>query len=346
MPRDEMSRDEMRRALGNAPLPEPDRHWAAIRQRLAVREATPRAQVRWPVALAAGLGAIVLGVAGGSYWQFAAPSAWTVANTTTALDTAWTDVRGDTLRVTVGRIGEVALAPGARARVQRGAWNEHRLELASGAMRAVIAAPPRLFFVQTPTALATDLGCAYELSVLPDGSTSLRVTAGWVELARDDARSIVPAGLMATVAADGQPSVPADPALSEPARAALRRLSGAAGAQLPAAPLSADARDADFAMLFAALDALDASRPANIRRQTSGITLWHLLQRVPTAERARVHAALIKRAPAPEGVSREGILALDRQMLDRWRRALHPMWGEDRSPIVALAQRAWLAVMD
>lgn len=338
-----MRPDEMRRGLGEPPLPDPERQWDAIRARLA-DGAAPRRGVSWSVALAAAAAAILIGVAGGTYRRFAAPDAWTAVGRDVALDSAWTYVRGDSLRVVVGRIGEVTLAPGSRARVQRGRWNEHRLELAQGALRAVIAAPPRLFFVQTPSALATDLGCAYELRVLPDGGTALHVTAGWVELARDSARSVVPAGLVATMTADGRPSVPYDPQLPAEALAALERL-GAGPATRIAAVGVADIAN-DVSIVLAALDALDAPRPANIRRQTSGITLWHLLQRLAPEQRPRVYAALAVRAAAPAGVSREGILALDRQMLDRWRRALHPMWGEDSSPIVALAQRAWLALMD
>jgi hypothetical protein len=379
MRREERQPDEVRRALGPAPLPDPERQWRAIRAELdrAARERSSlehparRRQVSRPVAVAAGFAAVVLGMAGGTYRQFAAPTAWQVVGASAVLDTGWTDVASDTLRVEVGRIGRVSLEPGSRARVQRGGWNEHRLELARGAMHAVIAAPPRLFFVQTPSALATDLGCAYDLRVLPDGGTALHVTVGWVEISHGDRRSIVPAGLRAEVAPDGTPSVPFDPAMPGAAHAALDRLAGdgaavgrdtragahagngtdirggtRAGIQAAAPAESSGSAAQDLALLLAALDSLDRDRPANIRRQSSGITLWHLLQRVEVLHRAAIFDALATRAATPVGVTREGILALDRQMLDRWRRTLHPMWGEDSSPIVAVLQRAWLALMD
>ncbi len=339
-----MSRDEMRRALGEAPLPDPDASWQAIRRRVDAQRGQRR-QVPTGWAIAAGFAAILLGVAGGTYRQFAAPSRWLIADgggstaadaasSANALDTSWTEVAADTLRITVGRIGELRLAPGSRARIARGAWNEHRLVLARGALDAVIAAPPRLFFVETPSALATDLGCAYRLEVRPDGGTSLQVTVGWVELSQGNARALVPAGLRAHVRADGTPEIPYAPTLPDSAVAALSRLATRGSA-------------ADLETVLSALDDADAGRPANIRRQTSGITLWHLLQRVEPAERARVAAALAQREPRPAGVTTEGILALDRQMLDRWRRALHPMWGESPGPAWAVvAQRIWLWVMD
>src|SRR6185295_11964349 len=55
-------------------------------------------------------------------------------------------------------------------------------------------APPRLFFVDTPSAVAADLGCAYTLEVDDQGASKLSVTSGWVALELKDRESIVPAG--------------------------------------------------------------------------------------------------------------------------------------------------------
>lgn len=331
-----MRPDEFRRGLGTPPMPDSERAWTAVRAQLAA----PRRRAHVPPALAmATLGAaLVLGVGIGVYRQFAAPSRWIALGSApgAALDTNWLETSDDTLRLSVGRIGMVTLAPGARARLVRGAWNEHRLALAQGSMDAVIAAPPRLFFVETPTALATDLGCAYRLDVDADGATTLHVSVGWVELGAARDRVVVPAGLTARVDARGVAGLPHDPTLPAEAIAALHRLAQPARAS-----------DADLTTLLAALDAADASVPANIRRQTSGITLWHLLSRVEGPARDDVRRALERRAARPAGVTTEGILALDRQMLDRWRRALHPMWGESDGPLwVVAAQRIWLWVMD
>ncbi|MBA3854610.1 MAG: hypothetical protein C0503_09350 [Gemmatimonas sp.] len=331
-----MRREDVRRALAAPPLPEPERQWSRVRARL--RSGAGATHVSLPLALAAAAAALVLGVGTGVYRQFAAPTQWLADGASVALDTTWLETADDSLRLNVGRIGHVTLAPGARARLRRGAWNEHRLALARGSMEAVIAAPPRLFFVETPTALATDLGCAYRLEVAADGATTLHVSVGWVELAKDGRRSVVPAGLTARVDANGVPGVPYDPALPADAIAALDRV-------LHAGDASPDA--ADLALILAALDSADRRAPANIRRQTSGITLWHLLQRVKGQGREAVTVALEQRAARPAAVTREGILTLDRQMLDRWRRSLHPMWGETDGPLwVVAAQRIWLWVMD
>lgn len=208
------------------------------------------------------------------------------------------------------------------------------MELERGTLEAVINAPPRLFFVKTPNAMATDLGCAYTLTVADDGSSTLHVTVGWVELSDGEQRAVVPAGLTAHVSADGTPSIPYAPALPPDAIAALARL-------------SVRSTSADVQLVLAALDAHDAPLAPITRQQLSGITLWHLLQRVEGSDRVRVVAALESRAPRPEKVTTEGILALDRQMLDRWRRSLNPMWGEEAAPPWAtLGRRLWMWVMD
>lgn len=52
------------------------------------------------------------------------------------------------------------------------------------------------------------------------------------------------------------------------------------------------------------------------------VTLWHLLSRVPPAERDRVFDRLGSFVAPPPGVTRDGIRAGDRRMLDAWWDAL------------------------
>jgi hypothetical protein len=58
------------------------------------------------------------------------------------------------------------------------------LSLERGALHARIAAPPRLFIVDTPSAMAVDLGCEYKLDVDAAGNSRLHVTSGFVALNR------------------------------------------------------------------------------------------------------------------------------------------------------------------
>ncbi|MEX2181928.1 MAG: hypothetical protein WD771_07795 [Gemmatimonadaceae bacterium] len=342
------------------PVPRPEDLWRGIQGALAAPAdvrgagATPRrtgvlrrpVRSPWLVAAAA-VAALTVGTLAGAYRQFAAPAQWAVVALGGAphVDGAVLVDKGalgagewlvtdatSSARLTVGRIGLAEIGPESRVRLVRGGLTDHRLVLERGSLHAVIGAPPRLFFVETPSALATDLGCAYTLEVDSLGASRLHVTAGWVELDQGGRRALVPAGMAAEVEKDRAPGTPYVAELSDGARAALRRLDGGTGHQ------------ADLEVVLAAMATPDA---ALVARQQSGITLWHLAQRVDGASRAQVVAALARLAPPPAEVTMEGILALDRRMLDRWRRDLSPMWGEEAAPLWAtIGQRLWLWAME
>lgn len=288
---------------------------------------TKRLVSPWLVAAAITL-AVTGGVIVGDIRSYGAPGSWAVlplsgtplvgespltgAGALTAGEWLTTDATSRA-ELSVGRIGVAEVGPGSRVRLERGGWTEHRLTLERGSLSAAISAPPRLFFVQTPSALVTDLGCAYTLDVDSMGVGRLHVTAGWVELRKNDVVSVVPAGLMAEVEVAGKPGTPYPREMSGAAQAALHRLDAGTG----------DAADLDLV-----LEAQYTASHFVILRERSAITLWHLLQRVDTERRGVVYERLASLSPLPAGVTREGILGLDRPMLDRWLRDLSPMWSK------------------
>ena len=97
-------------------------------------------------------------------------------------------------QIDVATIGNVQIDPNSRVRLLQTNSSEHRLELARGRLSAHISAPPKLFFVNTPSGVAEDLGCAYTLEVDNNGNSILHVTLGWVSLQLTDRESSVPAG--------------------------------------------------------------------------------------------------------------------------------------------------------
>lgn len=316
---------------------------AALR-RPPARPPVLRRPVRSPLVAAA---AVVLALAGGMYGgllvTYRAPARWEVVplaglpRVGTAalrdpgdLETGeWltTDAQSQA-ELAVGRIGTVVVGPNSRLRLEPGRGpTSHRLTLERGALDAVIAAPPRLFFVETPSALATDLGCAYTLDVDSSGTSRLHVTSGWVELREAGRVSLVAAGLVAEVEAGRPPGTPYPYGFSDEARSALRRLDTGGG------------DTTDLRLIGQSLAAPDALLR---RRQESGVTLWHLVQRLDGVLRARAYDQLAALVPPPPKVTREGILSLDRRMLERWRRELHPMWSEEAQPLlVRIARRLW-----
>jgi hypothetical protein len=203
---------------------------------------------------------------------------------------------------TTSEIGTVEVEPNSRIRLIVAKPNEHRLALARGEISAVVSAPPRLFFVDTPESTAVDLGCAYKMKTDESGSGLLRVTAGWVALEGKGRESLVPAG------------------------ASCRTKSGAG----PGTPYFTDASDA----LQQALSAFDFEKGGSealrtIRSESrvrDTLTLWHLLSRVDPNERVRVFDRMVELTPLPDGVSREKVLDLDKDTLQSWRQELAWKW--------------------
>lgn len=204
-------------------------------------------------------------------------------------------------RLAVGSIGEVLVEPNTRLRLLEAGDRQQRLHLALGTVTAVIVAPPGRFVVDTPSARAVDLGCAYTLEVDAMGAALVTVVAGWVSFEHQGREAFIPAG----------------------ARCATRPGVG------PGTPYFTDASNA-FKNALVLLDVAPddpgrgerlASVLAEARREDA-FTLWHLIARSGGAEREAVVARFADLVPPPAGVTREGVLAGDREMLDRWWDAL------------------------
>src|SRR4030095_11600400 len=126
--------------------------------------------------------------------------------------------------ISVASIGQWQVDPNTRVRLLATQPTEHRLELARGKMSARIWAPPRLFFVDTPSAVAADLGCAYTLEVDDHGAGDLRVTSGWVALALKDRASIAPMGAACETRPGVGPGTPYFEDASKTFQAALKEI--------------------------------------------------------------------------------------------------------------------------
>ena len=296
----------------------------------AVGEPGPRAaSTRWgwgalaaaaTVAVAVGAASVWIGTRGrGETWTLTwlDGASWAEARAVrqSRLGTGqWIETRTSRARLQVGGIGEVQLEPATTIGLVAVGHQVHRLSLVRGVMHALIWAPPGRFVVETPSAVAVDLGCRYTLEVEDDGSGVLRVEAGWVGFEHGGVRSLVPAGAVG----DTRPG------------------------KGPGTPHYEDAS----AAFSAALDVIDFGGDADARRQAldavlgearprDALSLWHLLSRLDGEARGRVHDRLAELVPPPAALTRRGILAGDRAMLDAW-------WDElDLGP--AESWRPWTA---
>ena len=211
----------------------------------------------------------------------------------------WLETNTDSrARVNAGPIGRIVVEPNTRVQLVEARGREHRMSLAQGTIHARIWAPPKFFYVNTPAAVAVDLGCAYTLHVNPDGSGLVRVTHGWVAFQNGDRESFIP----------------------EQAVCATRPGVG------PGTPRYEDVPDA----YASALDLLDFGDPADPGRAAAldlvlsrarprdALTLWHLLRRGTLAERTRVYERMTVVSPPPSVVGRDAILRGEQAAIDAW----------------------------
>lgn len=223
-------------------------------------------------------------------------------------------------QISVSDIGQVEIDPNTRVRLVETKPTEHRLELAQGRLSARISAPPKLFFVNTPSGIAEDLGCAYTLEVDDAGNSLLRVTAGWVALQLKDRESMVPAGAACATRSGIGPGTPYFEDASESFRTQLTKVDF----------------EPDTTAKRKGLDHL-----LSVARVRDTLTLWHLLGRVDGGDRARVYERMVELAPPPPGVTRAGVLALNQQMLDSWKDKLEFSWSDYSSPPMKLLRKVW-----
>jgi hypothetical protein len=209
---------------------------------------------------------------------------------------------GSRVNINIPQVGEVEIAPNSRVRLVTTNASEHRLALERGLLHATITAPPRLFFVDTPSAEAIDLGCEYTLEVDDAGRGLLHVTLGWVMLVRDGREAYVPIGAMCGTRPGMGPGTPFFEDVSDEFREALTRYDFDNGGDEALRVVLAEARDRDT------------------------FTLWHLLQRVDEPTRALVLNRMIALVGLPRCVTRKGIMQLDKEMLDCWKDELDLVW--------------------
>jgi hypothetical protein len=277
-------------------------HGALVQEHHTVQS---RGKLAW--ALVAAAAAVVLTIGVYSWRQSRLPS-WEVESSNGSISKLrvgqWLETSSESM-VRVPDIGEVRVEPNSRLRLLESKPEDHRMQLVRGTLHARVWAPPRLFFVETPSATAIDLGCAYTLTVDDAGSSVLNVTVGLVELDSAGRSSIVRAGWSAKT----------------------RRNAG------PGTPYLNEMRPE----MQQALDVIDFSGNESARQDSLNlilkesqdndlITLWHLLPRVDVESRRRIYQRMIVLGDAPEGVSEEGTARLDTEMMDRWKQQLGLVW--------------------
>ena len=206
-------------------------------------------------------------------------------------------------------VGRIDVEPNTRLKLIIKGLSEQRFALERGTIRASTWVPPQVFMVETPSGVAVDLGCEYRLTVDDSGRSLLLVTAGWVSLGLQERVAIIPAAAFCETRPGMMPGTPFSEYASDSLKHALEAFDFGGGG----------------------INALDVVLAHS--RQHDAVTLWHLISRVGESDRLRVVDRLDTIVPRPQGVTRDGVLRLDKTMLDRW-------WDEfERIPLTDLRSK-------
>lgn len=212
--------------------------------------------------------------------------------------------RSSAAEIKVADIGTVKIDPDSIVRLKSTSKTEHKLELEKGALEAKVTAPPRLFIVDTQSARAVDLGCAYRLETANSGTTQLHVTHGEVALEDRGKASLVLQGFSCE----------------------SRRGAGLGTPIKDDAPVALRTAVNGFDFENGGDASVEAARAA--ARPQDAITLWHLLGKSSGEERGRLYDTLSRFSRPPETINRAGVIQGDAKMLELWKQVIRYDYGE------------------
>jgi len=195
-------------------------------------------------------------------------------------------------------IGQIEVEGNTRLRLLTMGSGLKRIALDRGTIHTYIWASPGEFVVDTPSATTVDLGCAYTLQVDDSGAGTVRTSMGWVGFTLNGREAFIPAGAACATRPKVGPGTPYFEDASDKFREALARFDFEKS--------TPQERTQELAVIL------------GHARKRDALTLWHLLARVDAGQRRLVYDRLRKLSPPPRDVTQEGILSLDRTMLDLW----------------------------
>jgi len=216
-------------------------------------------------------------------------------------------------------IGQIEVDSNTRLRLLTMGSGLKRIALDRGTIRTYIWASPGEFVVDTPSATTVDLGCAYTLQVDDSGAGTVRTSMGWVGFTLNGREAFIPAGAACATRPNVGPGTPYFEDASDKFREALAKF--------------------DFEKSTPQERAQELAKILGEARKRDALTLWHLLARVDPGQRRLVYDRLRKLSPPPRNTTMEGILSLDRTMLDLWWNQL----GFDDISIWRHWERTWAA---
>ncbi|MFO7446071.1 MAG: zf-HC2 domain-containing protein [Ignavibacteriaceae bacterium] len=195
-------------------------------------------------------------------------------------------------RLLMPSVGEVDIFPNSRVKLIESKPDEYRILLEKGSIDAKIMAPPKVFFVETPSATAIDLGCRYRLEVEENGHSLLHVLNGKVAFAFSGRESLVPAGAFCETRVSAGPGIPYYKTASRNLKDALYKIDFENGGE----------DQIDIVLCEATKD--------------DALSLWHLLKRSDRSVKPQVYSKIDEMFEIPPEITLAGLINGNEKMFD------------------------------
>jgi RNA polymerase sigma factor (sigma-70 family) len=204
-----------------------------------------------------------------------------------------TTENASTAVINIKNLGEIEITPGSSIRRLE---DKNTAKLISGKLSISTSSEEEYLFIEVPTAVVEEyfLSCDYTIDLKKTKSVIVQVSSGWLRIVSGKYVSIVPEGYELKILFGSGMSIPT--AIESPSILPL---------WLEQYLFSGKKTDVLNSILDAAVN-------------TEAITIWNLLKRVILDHRELVYEKLNMLVPHPEGVSKDGILNLNDDMLQLW----------------------------
>jgi len=197
------------------------------------------------------------------------------------------------VRLMVGTGSEIEIEPKSEIKIIETKTSEHRLILYKGQIAARTWVAPKLFSIKTPSAVVTDLGCKYDLSVDEQASTLIQVKSGWVLMEYKNRRVLLFAETKCLSDSSKGLGTPFSKDASSLFKESLYKVDFENSSKNELAVLLSEAKQKDL------------------------ITLFHLLNRLDKESRGLIYDRISLLYKMPQRITREGIVHGDKDMMGR-----------------------------
>lgn len=198
------------------------------------------------------------------------------------------------LSVSIPELGRLSIEPST---VISRTKNEHELKLDKGQIKKFEGDATDILTVLTPLAKIKELykGGAFKLIVNEDGSSSLIVESGWMIITINEFDSYIPKNF-GCIISKGKYAIPY--------------------------PTDSDPELISLLQNFSGVNDPSVGTILTLATKKEALSIWHLLQLISTENRSIAFDQLNLLIPVPAGVTKEGILALNKEMLLDWRQEI------------------------